>query len=237
MFILSPLLGRTAIPNTAKVGLALLTALIIINYNPPAADFAYSELWPLLGAVIRELSVGLVMGFVTILYFNIVYAAGHIIDMQIGFSMAQTFDATIGGQAPVSASLLNIIMMTSFVFSDGITKLIHTVAVTFDQIPVGSALIAPELAETATDLFAKCFILSVQIAMPVLASALLTEVALGVIVRTAPQMNVFVVGIPIKVIVGLIILAFMIPIFVMATGGLFDQMYYAMDSLLGGMIP
>ena len=237
LFLVTPFLSRVNIPNLAKIGLALLTAFVLINIHRPPAEYPYTELWPLLAAIIREAGAGLVMGFVTALYFNIVYTAGHIIDMQIGFSMAQTFDVTVGGQVAVTAGLLNIVMTVSFIFADGISKTIYMLGAAFEQIPAGSALLRPELVPMMTGLFAKCFVLSIQVAMPVLASALLTEVALGVVVRTAPQMNVFVVGIPIKVLVGLIIFAVTIPAFVGLTGNLFTEMFASIDELLGGMIP
>lgn len=236
-FVLSPLMGRQNIPAAAKVGLALLTSFILINFNPPPDVYPYAELMPLALAVLSELIVGLVMGFITILFFNIVYAAGHIIDMQIGFSMAQVFDPVSSSQVPVAGSLLNLVLILSFVASDGVTNLMAVLARSFTHIPVGGAFLKPELAWLAAETFSRCFILSINVAMPVLAAALLTEVALGIVVRTAPQMNVFVIGIPIKIIIGLLMFSLTIPIFTAMTGSLFEQMYGAIELMFGGMAP
>ena len=237
MFILSPVLGRQSIPNAAKIGMSVLTAMMLINVVPPPEIYPFNNLPALLAAVALELLVGLVMGFGVILFFNIVYTAGHVIDMQIGFSMAQVFDQTLGGQAPVAGSLLNLVLMLCFISTGGIPNLVNMLSRTFEVIPPGAAIFPAGIAYTALESFTTCFILSLNVSMPLIASALLAEIALGIIVRTAPQMNVFVIGIPIKVIIGLVMLVMTIPVFVTLTGNLFDMMYEAIDRLLLGMLP
>ncbi|MDR0293660.1 MAG: flagellar biosynthetic protein FliR [Oscillospiraceae bacterium] len=237
LFVFSPLLARQNIPAMAKVGFSLLVGAILINFNPPPAAYPYSDLYSLAFAVICELSVGLVVGFVTLMFFNVVYTAAHIIDMQIGFSMAQIYDASAGGQVAVSSGLLNMVLVVSFIWSGGFSQLIVTMSRTFEIIPVGAGILRPEAAALAADVFIRCFGLAVQVAMPMLASALLLEVALGVVVRTAPQMNVFVVGIPIKVFIGLIVLMLMLPVFTNFSHEIFSEMFVYIDRMLGGMVP
>lgn len=237
MFVLSPILGRQNIPAMLKIGFSLLVSFILINFFPPTPPFVFDGVFALIMAVCAELLVGFVVGFITILFFMLVYTAGHIIDLQIGFSMAQMYDSATNSQMPISAGLLNIIMIYSFLASGGLTRLIGIVMKSFEYVPVGGAAFPASLAGVALDTFASCFVLSLNVAMPVLASALLAEIGLGIIVRTAPQMNVFVVGIPIKVIIGLLMLFLMTPMFVAATGSIFDMMYDAIDTMLGGMIP
>ncbi len=237
MFVLSPILGRQNIPAMLKLGFSLLMALIMINFYPPAAPYPFDNTIALLLSIFSELMVGFIIGFITIMFFTIVYTAGHIIDMQIGFTMAQMYDSSANTQMPISGGLLNVVMIQCFLVSGGLTKLIGIVMKTFDYIPVGGAFFPPSLAGMALDTFVNCFVLSLNVAMPVLASALLAEIGLGIIVRTAPQMNVFVVGIPIKVILGLLMLFLMTPFFVTATGPIFDMMYEAIETLTGGMIP
>lgn len=237
MFVLSPILGRQNIPAMLKLGFSLLVALIMINFYPPTAPYPFENVIGLLLSIVSELVVGFIIGFITILFFTLVYTAGHIIDMQIGFTMAQMYDTSANTQMPISAGLLNIVMIQCFLASGGLTRLIGIVMRTFEYIPVGGAAFPASLAGMVLDTFAKCFVLSINVAMPVLASALLAEIGLGIIVRTAPQMNVFVVGIPIKVIIGLLMLFLTVPMFVSATGSIFDMMYDAIDMVAEGMIP
>jgi flagellar biosynthetic protein FliR len=237
MFILSPLLGRQSIPNAAKLGVSLMAALMLVTLDPPGDTTPFDNLPLLLGAVASELLAGLVMGFGVLVFFNIVYTAGHIIDMQIGFAMSQQYDPAVGVQVPVAGSLLNLILTLCFIIADGIPTLIAVMARSFSVVPPGTAAFPAGIAYVALEAFCNCFILSLNIAMPLLASALLAEIALGIIVRTAPQMNVFVIGIPIKVIVGLVTLLITVPMFLTVTGNLFDMMYDAVELLLTELLP
>jgi flagellar biosynthetic protein FliR len=237
MFVLSPILGRQSIPNAAKLGTSLMAALMLVNIHPPPDDYPFISVPGLLGAVAVEFLTGFVMGFGILVFFNVVYTAGHIIDMQIGFSMSQQYDPSVGAQVPVAGGLLNLILMLCFVSADGIPVIMSVMGRTFQVIPPGSAVFPAGIAYTALASFTDCFILALNIAMPLLAAALLAEIALGIIVRTAPQMNVFVIGIPIKVLIGIIMLATTIPVFVSVTDNLFDMMYDAVDTLLLGILP
>ncbi|MDR1669706.1 MAG: flagellar biosynthetic protein FliR [Oscillospiraceae bacterium] len=237
LFTFTPLLARQQIPNTAKIGFSLLMGFILINLYPPPAEYPYGNIYALAFAVICELSVGLVIGFITSLFFNAIYTAAHIIDMQIGFSMAQMYDMSAGTQVAVTSGLLNTALVLSFVFTGGLNRLIELMARSFAVIPVGAGVLRPEIVTLVADEFSRCFVIAIQISMPVLAAALLAEVALGVVVRTAPQMNVFVVGIPLKIILGLFILMLMMPAFVYLTGDIFTFMFDAIDRVIGGMIP
>jgi flagellar biosynthetic protein FliR len=237
LFVSTPLLARQSIPAMAKIGLSLLMAGIVINFAPPPEVYPYNNLYSLAFAVICELSVGLVVGFITMMFFNIVYTAAHIIDMQIGLTMATIFDASMGGQVAVTSGLLNTVLIVVFVTSGAFTRLIAMMAQSFIIIPVGQGILRPEAAELAAEVFYKCFGMAVQVAMPLLASALILEVALGVIVRTAPQMNVFVVGIPLKVLLGLTVLALTIPVFTRVSDTIFGDMFIYIDRMLRGMLP
>ena len=237
MFVLSPILGRQNIPNMLKVGFSLLVAFIMLSIYPPAMQYPFLSAPGLMLAIASELLVGLIVGFITMLFFALVNVAGHIIDMQIGFAMAEMYDASANTRMPISASLLNVVMIQCFLAAGGLSRLFGVVMRSFDYIPVGGAVFPATLAGVALGTFAKCFVLSLNVAMPLIASAMLAEIGLGIIVRTAPQMNVFVIGIPIKVIIGLVMLLLLTPVFVMATGSIFDMMYEAIDDVVGGMMP
>ncbi len=237
LFTFTPLLARQQIPNAAKIGFSLLMGFILINLYPPPAVYPYNNLYALAFAIICELTVGMVIGFITTLFFNAVYTAAHVIDMQIGFSMAQMYDMSAGTQVAVTSILLNSALVVTFIVTGGLEQLIVMMARTFAVIPVGAGVLRPEVVTLVVEQFARCFVIALQISMPILASALLAEVALGVVVRTAPQMNVFVVGIPLKIILGLFILMLMMPVFVYFSDSIFDEMFNAINRVIGGMVP
>ena len=236
VFVFSPLLARREIPAMLKIGLSLLVAAIVIQFTPPPLAYPYNNAFSLALAVIAELSVGLAIGVVTLFFFNAVYTAGHVMDMQIGFAMAQMYDVSVGGQVAVTSVFLNFILVITFITSGAFSTLITIMVRTYQFIPVGAGILRPEAATMVSELFIRTFAMAVQVAMPLLASALMLEVALGVIVRTAPQMNVFVVGIPLKVFLGLIVLMLMLPVFTHFSSIIFSDMFIYIDEMLGGMI-
>ena len=139
-------------------------------------------------------------------------------------------------QVPMVGNLLNIILLIAFFGVNGHLQLIRMLAVTVEQIPLGHVVISPNIAFAATEVFALSFVLAVNVAMPVIAAALLGQAAMGILLRTVPQMNVFVVGIPLQIIIGLIILAIMMPVFVVFTGTIFTNMFAGIEQLFSGLI-
>lgn len=230
LFILSPIWGRANIPNALKICLSALLALILTNLFPPPAVPPYASLIGFVMVCAGELLVGLALGYVTMLFFSIVFTAGQIVDMQIGFGMVQVYDVQQNIQIPITGNLFNLIILLTFLFSGGHLRLIEILYATFETIPIGGVRLTTDLPLVMLDGFVKSFALAVQVAMPIIASGLLAEVSLGVIVRTAPQMNVFVIGIPLKVIIGLVMLVIIVPMFVHFTGPVFDTMYSYIDA-------
>ena len=93
----------------------------------------------------------------------------------------------------------------------------------------------PQIGLVALDVFILSFVLSVNVAMPLIAAGLLSEVALGFIIRAVPQVNVFVVGIPLKILLGFLVLLLVVPVFVNFTGVIFDRMFESINKLIAGL--
>ena len=235
VFTVSPVLGRANVPNMTKIMLSVMLTFVILPLHPPPAVMPFPTMYHFLFAMFGELAVGLILGFLNTLFFSIVFTTGQMIDTQIGFGMVQVYDVQSNIQIPVVGSLFNLVVLLTFLVSNGHIKLIYLLSRTFETIPVGQASFSVEIVPVIVESFARSFALAVNIALPIVAAGLLAEISLGIIVRTAPQMNVFVVGIPIKIIIGLAVLALVVPLFVAMTGRIFDEMFAAMDSLFGVM--
>ncbi|MDL2288431.1 flagellar biosynthetic protein FliR [Oscillospiraceae bacterium OttesenSCG-928-F05] len=225
LFVLSPILGRANIPNLVKAGLALFLAIIIIMIYPPFDEVPAHSLMGYAVLVLNELLIGLLFGYVTTLFFSLVYTAGQLIDTQAGLGMVNVFDPQSGTQVPIFGSLLNIALILAFLLSDGHVALARLLLETYTYLPIGTGMLSTAAVMVVVDAFVTTIEIGVNIAMPVIAAALLVEVGLGVIVRTAPQMNIFIIGIPIRVIVGFITVYLMIPIFIRFTGVIFSDMF------------
>ncbi len=235
LIVSSPIFGRRTLPNVLKIGLCLfITYIVFASYTPKIAP-EYNGVLGFAMICLKEMLFGLVLGYVTTLFFSLVQTAGQVMDMQMGFGMVNVFDVQSNISVPVTGNLLNIVLLITFLGVNGHLKLVYIMTRTFTQIPVGAVTLNPMIGLMALDVFILAFVLAINVAMPLIASGLLGEVVLGFIVRAIPQMNVFVVGIPLKIALGFMILLLILPVFVGFTGAIFDRMYESLDKMIMGL--
>ncbi len=220
-----PLFNMRNVPMMAKLGFAALLALIAMPPLEPAWNL---ESWGVLALLaIHEVVIGLLLAFVVILIFSIVNFAGHYVDTPIGFGMASVFDPAIGGQIPVFSQFYYIMAVLIFLGVDAHLWLIQAVQRSFAVLPFGGLIQLEPAFWLVMDLVKQIFVIGIQIALPITATILLTDIGLGIVIRAVPQINVFVLGFPIKIVVGLVIVYFALPTFVYIASQLF-----AVDGLL-----
>lgn len=236
IFTVSPVFGRRNVPAVAKIGLSLLLTAILISVYPPPQEDVDMNILEFFMVCIKQLITGLIVGIITTCFFAAAATAGHIIDAQVGFSAASMFDPQLGSNVSISGSLLNYTLLICFFLSDGHHMLIRLLSESFRLIPVYSVVIKPQAAMAFVEIFIKTFIISIEMAMPVIAASLISEVGMGILMRLVPQLNFFVIGFPLKIAIGLIILFAMIPVFVSSCNGLFDNMYNAIGIMFEGMV-
>lgn len=237
LIVSSPIFGRKTLPNILKVCLCLVLTYVMFAANMSAPVPRYANFIEFAMMCIKELLFGLVVGYVLTLFFSLVQISGQYIDMQMGFGMVNVLDAQNNLNVPITGELLNIVLMVSFFGANGHLKLIYIIDSTFSRIPVGAVQLNPLIGLTALEVFILAFMLAVNVALPLIASGLLGEVAMGFIVRAVPQINVFVVGIPMKIIIGFMILMLVLPVFVGFTDVIFNRMFESVDTMIAGLAP
>jgi flagellar biosynthetic protein FliR len=235
LIVSSPIFGRKALPNIVKICLCLAVTYLLFAANIDAAQPEYHGLLGFGLLCVKELLFGLVLGFATTLFFSLVQISGQYIDMQMGFGMVNVLDAQSNLSVPITGNLLNIVLIIAFFGVNGHLKLIYILGSTFSQIPVGTVTLNPAIGITALEVFILAFLLAVHVALPLIASGLLGEVALGFITRAVPQVNVFVVGIPIKVLLGFLMLLLVLPVYVGFTDVIFDRMFESIGTMMQGL--
>lgn len=233
IFTFSPVLGRKNVPAMFKIGFSVILSLILFNIFPPPEVLTF-ELYSYTISLLKELLVGLLIGYVTVMVFAVANSAGQFIDIQVGFGMAQLFSQEMGTQVTINANLLNIVMLICFFMTNGHHSLIRILANTFYTLPPGNFTINFDVVGVITSVFVSCIVMGIQVAMPIVAATFLAEMVMGILMRTVPQMNMFVIGIPIKVILGLILLILISPLFVQMTGPLFSTMFESINEVIGG---
>lgn len=224
----SPIFGRKNLPSVIKISFCvLLTVLFIGSFPFPDAGIQAAAPIEYFFMCLKELLFGLTMGFILTMFFNIAIMAGQLMDMQIGFGMASVFDIQFNSQVPVSGNIMNLILLILFFSLNGHLKLIEILYTTIERIPIGQVAVSVDLAAVIIEAFCQTFVLSVMLATPLIASGIVLEVAMGVLLRAVPQMNMFVVGIPMKLFIGLLVLLIMIPAFASFSDKIFNELFLA----------
>lgn len=205
----NPLLGRRGVPSLVKAGLILLLSVSAFSVTTVQVE-APSTLLGLALMFGMELFLGYVLGLVVNLFFYIPLMAGSVIDMQMGLSMASTYDPASGIQVTATSTLLNVLMSLLFFAANGHHTLIRIFLVSGRVVPFGAVALGENFYEAIIQIFLDCTLLGVKLAMPILAAELMGQVGMGILMKAIPQINVFAINIELKVIIGLVLIMLML---------------------------
>jgi flagellar biosynthetic protein FliR len=231
---ISPFFGHNNTPARIKIGFAVFVSFILYCVMP-AADFEYSTALEYTVLIIKESIAGLLIGFAAYICSTIVVFAGSIIDMEIGLSMAQVFDPVSGAQVGVSGNFYYYILFMMMLVSNMHIFLLNAIVDSFQVIPIGGMIFGDTLFDTVTKLVSSYFIIGFRIVLPIFVASLLLNCVLGILVRVAPQMNMFAVGIQIKILVGLIVMFLTVSLIPTLSNFIFDNMKTMVTDVMRGM--
>lgn len=205
MVLFNPLFGRRGIPNIVKAGFILLLSFSVFAMTPVRLQMPATMLG-LAFTFLMELLLGYVLGLVINLFFYIPVMAGSVIDMQMGLSMAATYDPASGIQVTATSSLFNVLMSLLFFAANGHHTLIRIFATSGLVVPFGQVALGENFYTAMIQLFVDCTMLGVKLSMPLLAAEMMGQVGMGILMKVIPQINVFAINIELKVIVGLVMM-------------------------------
>ena len=232
-FIIAPLFSMKGVPNQFKVGLGVFISLIAFSSldieEPLIMDSYYIML------VIKEFSVGISLGFTAALLLYTVQIAGAFIDFQMGFAIASVMDPQTGSQVPIIGHFKYILALLFLLTVNGHHLMLDGVMQSYHVFPVETLAFASEFEDIAhfiTTLFLEMFLIALQMALPIVGALFLIDVALGILAKTVPQLNIFAVGLPLKIFVGFIMLFLSMPIFFYILQILFEKIVTSMSQLI-----
>jgi len=228
-----PILGGRNVPALLKIGLAGILSLILLpaqlQQPPPLPD----QVPAFALAIGQELLVGVLLGFAAGLVFDSLQMAGQIVGVQIGLNVASSLDpVSSGNQVSYIDQLYSIIAALIFFTINGHHWLIMAMQESFTLVPLNSLLVSPALMEELLRMLGSLFVITMRIAMPVLATLLLADLAMLILARTVPQLQVFFLGIPVKVAAGFFTLMVSIPMTVLLMGDVFRGLLGDLTTLL-----
>ena len=205
----APIYSHTAIPNQVKLGLGIMLTLIIVPTLPPLPQFEIFSFQGLL-ILVQQLIIGLAIGFSMRLVFSAIEMAGQLIGMSMGLGFASFYDPQSQGQSTAVNQFLVLLAMLIFLSLDGHLMVVTAVANSFITMPIsvgGSGINPLKIAMWGETIFSSGLLL----ALPAVTALLITNMALGILTRTAPQFNLFGIGFPITLSIGFVVLALSLP--------------------------
>lgn len=233
MVSVAPFWSSRIIPMQVKIYFSILTSAVLLPLVWEQTPTLMLGPSPYILMVIQETVFGLILGIAGVLLFNAIHVAGQIIDTQMGFGMVNVLDPQSGTQIPMMGNFYYLIALLLFLISDGHHYLLQALMGSFNLLPPGTMISFPiHVWQDLAGLFTKILVFALQIALPVAGVLFLSDLALGIIARTVPQMNVFVLGIPIKIIVGVTTIIVVLPLYAVSLRFLFRQIFDTVDLMI-----
>jgi flagellar biosynthesis protein FliR len=231
LFLLAPLFSSKLLPGRAKgiVAVGLAVGIAPIALHAPGGGVIPTGVLELGGLVLKEMLVGLGFAFALGALFAAVQVAGSLVDTMVGFSFGALVDPVTGTNGGVLNQLYALVGVMIFVAINGDAWVIQGLARSYEAIPLSESPAIGSLVEGAQVAFSGIFAAAIEICAPVLLAATLTDVAFGLVSRVMPQLNIFAVGFPAKVTVGLVIVGATLPF---VAGWLGDELQGSVASAL-----
>ncbi|SFE98892.1 flagellar biosynthetic protein FliR [Nitrosomonas sp. Nm166] len=226
----APILGNPSIPVRVKLGLAIMLTILVT----PTVEKSLPQIDPSTGLgliiLLQQLLTGIAIGFVMRIVFVAVEMAGELIGLQMGLGFAIFFDAQNSGQIDIIGRFLGVIASLAFLAIDGHLMMIALISQSFSTLPVDAKGITDTTFTTLVNWGGEIFKSGLQLSLPVLTALLITNLALGILTRAAPQLNIFAVGFPLTLSIGLLVLALSIPFYAPILGRL---VYDGLNLIMG----
>lgn len=234
----APFFGLNNVPKRVKIGLGFFVSIVLYHVaSVPHVRLSYQTVWGYGVIVMKEALTGLLIGFDAQLCTSIVNFAGRLMDMNIGLSMVNMMDPTTRENTSVSGVFLQYITMLILLITGMYQFLLKALADSYHLIPISDAIFrSDKLTESLVRFMGEYITIGFRIALPVFAAIIILNAVLGILAKTAPQMNMFSVGIQLKILVGLTVMFFTVSMLPAATEFIFKEMRMIVTAMMEGMI-
>ena len=224
-FATAPFFSGKYINNYVKIGISFIIALFVV-FNNNGITLPYNFFGNTLGYAgicIIEVIIGAMIGFCSTIVFNIVIFAGSLIDTQAGLTMATVYDPSSSTQLAITANLYYYALIMVFLVTNMHHSFIKAIFYSYDILKIGMFNVAGPTISYMISLITEFFLLGFKFASPVIAAMLILDVGLGILVRAVPQMNVFIVGFPLKLAIFMLIMILATELFINNYAYIYDK--------------
>lgn len=233
IFLTAPVLGNANVPVRMKIGLAFMLAMILspfLMHQP--LHFDWNNGWTLMLAVLQEIALGVFLGLLAQLLFVAVQFAGQAVGLQMGFGMASVYDPSAHAQVSITAQIYLYLAVMVFLLLDGHHWLLIALQRSFVAVPLGTFTLTGQVMEILLNATNELFWVALTLMAPVMGVLVLSEVALGIVARIMPQMNMFVAAFPVKILVGIMTMIVAFPLMAAYMGPTFEHTFAEMLHML-----
>jgi flagellar biosynthetic protein FliR len=230
--LVAPPFNTRMVPGPAKAAIAL--ALAVVAYTRVSANLPDPTAGFLVVGTVTEVVIGLALGFVVQLFFTAVQYAGDLLDVAGGFTVAPAYDPMLMAQNTTIGRMYNLLATVLLFTSGGHLLVVRGFVTSYAALPVAGQVPTEQLGQVVTTAFSQMFLAALQIAGPMVAVLLLADVALALLSRAAPALNVFSLGPPAKIMLTLVLLGLTFPLLPPALDNLLDHAMHAVTSLKSG---
>lgn len=232
-----PIIEESKAPKLTISGLGLCLSVTVFMVTDCSVIYDETTLVSYTLVLIKEILVGLTMGFIIKIYFQIYQFIGSLWSTQGGLGMSMALDPIGGEQTPILGRFYNLCLCAIFVLGGGYHWFIKTLVDSFTIIPINKAILGTSIVTGIIGTVSDYLMISFKLAMPVIGILLLVDFGLGILARAVPQMNMFVIGIPLKVIILFILLIATVGLIPRFNTIIIDHMVATMMNLIQGMRP
>jgi flagellar biosynthetic protein FliR len=219
-------------PVRIKVFVLVLLSVTLSYVIPVGNAVSIDNAGMFLAAMVMEIVVGFTIGFVAYVVFAAIQLAGQLMDMQMGFGIVNVVDPLSGTQIPLMGNLTQTLALLMYLVIDGHHYLLQALIQSYQIVPVMGLNLGGSFFDLLMTIAAQMFVIAVKIAAPIIIAVLVADIAMGFVARTVPQMNVFIVGLPLRILVGLITLMLMMPVYLWVFSILFSRFFTYLDQII-----
>lgn len=201
-------------PKTLKAMFSLIFSFALLSGVDYGSLNEITSNYYLIIYIIYEIVNGLILGLISNIAFEVVLMAGSLLDVHIGLSMVNTVDPNSKANTTITGNLLHYVALIIFFIVDGHHMLIKSLMESFITLPMGNGLLHAETMSTLIEIIANYFAIGLKIAIPIVLIMIMTDVAMGLVSRAVPQINVMILGMPVKMLVGILAISVSLPIII-----------------------
>ena len=215
IFFTAPVFSSSSLNNQVRMILVLVISLLLLPVVTPVTITDPNLLW-LVISVTKEILIGVCIGGMTSLLFSGLQLGGYLVDYQMGFSMVSVIDPTTNSNVSYSGQVYNLLGTLIFLAIYGHHIFMRAVTQSFEFMPVGDFNVTKDAMMYVISTFIKIFVIAIQITAPIFIALMVTNVIMGILARLVPQMNIMVIGFPVKITIGALMLIASLQLFYIA---------------------